>query len=333
MAKEDNGRKPNLVPDFEAPIREIDQKVAELKRFAASASVDLSEQIEHLQRKREEVTKAIFARLTPWQRVQLARHPDRPQTMDFVELMAADFLELHGDRAFRDDPSIVTGLCRIDGQKFMIVGHRKGRGTKERLACNFGCAHPEGYRKAILKMRLAAKLGIPVLSFIDTPGAYPGVGAEERGQAFVIAEAQRTMADLPIPIICVVIGEGGSGGAIGIGVGDRILMLEHAYYSVISPEGCAAILWRDAQYAERAASALKLTAQDLLKLGVIDEIVPEPLGGAHRDPQATARVLKEAVLRHLSELRGLQPAELIERRCEKFARMGRFLEAAARKVR
>jgi acetyl-CoA carboxylase carboxyl transferase subunit alpha len=214
----------------------------------------------------------------------------------------------------------------------MVVGHRKGKGTKDRLSCNFGCAHPEGYRKAILKMRLAAKLGLPILSFIDTPGAYPGVGAEERGQAFIIAEAQQEMARLPVPIICVVIGEGGSGGAIGIGVGDRVLMLEHSYYSVISPEGCAAILWRDAQFAERAAEALKLTAEDLLAFGVIDEVVPEPSGGAHRNHAEMTRALKEAVLRHLSELRRFDAEERLDLRYEKFKSMGRFLEAAERKL-
>jgi len=332
MGKDENGRRPNGRPDFEAPILEIEEKVAELKRFANSASVDLSEQIEHLSRKGEELTRAIFSRLTPWQRVQLARHPDRPQVMDLLELMATDFIELHGDRAFRDDPSIVTGLCRIEGQKCMVVGHRKGKGTKERLTCNFGCAHPEGYRKAILKMRLAEKLDIPIVTFVDTPGAYPGVGAEERGQAFIIAESLREMAALTVPIVCVIIGEGGSGGAVGIGVGDRILMMEHAYYSVISPEGCAAILWRDAQYAARAAEALKLTAQDLFRLDVIDEIIPEPLGGAHRNPEETARVLKDVILRNLSDLQTVPREELVELRYEKFRRMGKFLETAERRA-
>ena len=332
MAKNGNGRNPNRAPDFEAPILQIEEKIAELKRFSTSAEVNLTEQIEHLSRKSEELKRAIFSRLSAWQRVQIARHPERPQIGDFVNLITEDFIELHGDRAFRDDPSILTGLCRIDGQKFMLVGHRKGRGTKERLACNFGCAHPEGYRKAILKMRLAAKLGFPVVSFIDTPGAYPGVGAEERGQAFVIAEALEEMANLSVPVICVVIGEGGSGGAIGVGVGDRMLMLEHAYYSVISPEGCAAILWRDAQYAERAAEALKLTANDLLGLGVIDEVLAEPLGGAHRDHAATARTVKEAILRNLSELRQIDREELLRLRYEKFKSMGRFLEKSERRA-
>jgi acetyl-CoA carboxylase carboxyl transferase subunit alpha len=330
MAKDENGRRLSRLPDFEAPIREIEEKIAELKRFATSAAVDLSEQIEHLSRRSEELKRAIFAHLTPWQRVQIARHPDRPQTMDLVSLIGQDFVELHGDRAFRDDPSVVTGFCRIEGQRFMVVGHRKGKGTKERLACNFGCAHPEGYRKAMLKMQLAAKLKLPILTFIDTPGAYPGVGAEERGQAFVIAYSLDVMANLAVPIICVVIGEGGSGGAIGIGVGDRILVLEHAYYSVISPEGCAAILWKDAGFAERAAEALRLTAEDLVRLGVVDEVVPEPLGGAHRDPAATALSLKQAIMRHLAEVKQLAWQELPELRYTKFKNMGRFLEVAAR---
>jgi acetyl-CoA carboxylase carboxyl transferase subunit alpha len=329
MAKDENGRKLNRVPDFEAPIREIEEKIAELRRFASSADVDLTDQIEHLSRRSDELKRAIFARLSPWQRVQIARHPDRPQAVDYITLLGKDFMELHGDRAFRDDPSIVTGFLRIEGQKFMVVGHRKGKGTKERVHCNFGCAHPDGYRKAIGKMQLAAKLGIPVLALIDTPGAFPGVGAEERGQAFVIAYSLKAMADLPVPIVAVVIGEGGSGGAIGIGEGDRVLMLEYSYYSVISPEGCAAILWKDAGYADRAAEALRLTADDLLRLAVIDEIIPEPLGGAHRDPVGAAHALKEAVLRHMGELKQIDRHELPERRYEKFRLMGRYLETVA----
>ncbi len=330
MPAEGKGSGLNRNPDFEEPIQEIEHKIAELKRFAASTNVDLSEQIERLSKKSDDLKKAIFSRISPWQRVQIARHSDRPQVSDFIELITEEFIELHGDKSFGDDPSILTGLCRIAGQQFMIVGHRKGKGTKGRLACNFGCAHPEGYRKAILKMKLAEKLNIPVLSFIDTPGAYPGVGAEERGQAFIIALALEEMARLKIPIVCVVIGEGGSGGALGIGVGDRILMLEHAYYSVISPEGCAAILWKDVQYADRAAESLKLTSKDLIELGAIDEILHEPLGGAHRNPPEMADVLKEAVLRHLEELKKHPLDELLKRRYEKFKGMGRFLNKAQR---
>jgi acetyl-CoA carboxylase carboxyl transferase subunit alpha len=330
MAKEGNGRAAGRTPEFEEPILEIEEKIAELKRFAASTDVNLSEQIEQLTRKSEELKRKIFAHLTPWQRVQIARHPERPQVMDFVELIAEDFIELHGDRAFRDDPCIVSGLAKVGGVPCLLVGHRKGKGTKEKLACNFGCAHPEGYRKAIQKMHLASKLDLPVLCFIDTPGAYPGIGAEERGQAFVIALALKEMADLSVPVVCVVIGEGGSGGALGIGVGDRILMLEHSYYSVISPEGCAAILWKDAQYAPQAADALKLTAEDLLGFGVIDEILPEPLGGAHRDVPAMAAALKAAFVRHVGELRRIERAELTRLRFDKFKRMGRFLETVER---
>lgn len=317
-------------PDFEEPIREIEEKIAELKRFANSTEVDLTEQIERLSRKSDDLKRAIFSRLSPWQRVQIARHSDRPQVSDFIEMITEDFIELHGDMAYGDDYSIVTGLCRIEGTKFMVVGHRKGKSTKERLACNFGCAHPEGYRKAIQKMKLAEKIGAPVLTFIDTPGAYPGVGAEERGQAFIIALALEEMSKLRVPIICIVIGEGGSGGALGIGVGDRILMLEHAYYSVISPEGCAAILWKDAKFAEKAAESLKLTAQDLLELGAIDEILCEPLGGAHRDPMDTAKAVKEAVIRHLGDLQGYDEGDLLKLRYQKFKGMGRFLDTAKR---
>ncbi|HAK97350.1 MAG TPA: acetyl-CoA carboxylase carboxyl transferase subunit alpha [Planctomycetes bacterium] len=330
MAKEGSGRAARRTPEFEEPILQIEEKIAELKRFAASTDVNLTEQIEQLTRKSEELKRRIFAHLTPWQRVLIARHPERPQVTDILDLIADEFIELHGDRAFRDDPCILTGFARIGGVRCMVIGHRKGKNTKEKLACGFGCAHPEGYRKAIQKMRLAAKLRLPVVSVIDTPGAHPGMGAEERGQAFVIALALKEMADLPAPIICLVLGEGGSGGALGIGVGDRILMLEHAYYSVISPEGCAAILWKDAQHAPDAAEALKLTADDLLGFGVIDEILPEPLGGAHRDVPATAETIKKALLRHLGELENAKPGELVALRFDKFRRMGRFLENVER---
>ncbi|MBN1442675.1 MAG: acetyl-CoA carboxylase carboxyltransferase subunit alpha, partial [Planctomycetes bacterium] len=278
----------------------------------------------------DEKKKAIFSNLSAWQKVQLARHPDRPMTTDYVQLIADDFVELHGDRAFRDDPSILTGLATIGGVRMMIVGQRKGKDTTEKIACHFGSPHPEGYRKALLRMKLAEKFGLPIVTLINTPGAYPGIGAEERGQAFVIAGNLMEMAALRVPVVCVVIGEGGSGGALGIGVGNRILMLEHAYYSVISPEGCAAILWKSAEFKEKAAEILRLTAQDLLEFSVIDEILPEPLGGAHRDHQIAAATLKEAILRHLRELSGLSPEELIEDRYCKFQKIGAFEEERAR---
>ncbi|MGE3164339.1 MAG: acetyl-CoA carboxylase carboxyltransferase subunit alpha [Planctomycetota bacterium] len=315
--------------EFEAPILELEAKIAELRTFSATTAVDLSGQIIELERKCAEKKKVIYEHLTPWQKVQIARHPQRPQLDDFIKLLVTDFLELHGDRAFRDDPSIVTGFGRIGNQRLLIVGHSKGRTTQEKVACNFGCAHPEGYRKAMLKMQLAEKFGIPILTFINTPGAYPGVGAEERGQAFVVARNLMDMAALRVPIVCVVIGEGGSGGALGIGVGDRILMLEHSYYSVISPEGCAAILWKDAANANRAAEILKLTAQDLDRFGIVDEVIAEPLGGAHRDTVATARALEEAVLRHFEDLAPLSRDQLVQLRFEKYAKIGRFLETGA----
>jgi acetyl-CoA carboxylase carboxyl transferase subunit alpha len=314
--------------DFEAPILELEAKIEELRSFSQSTDVDLSGQIEQLNERCIELKRAIYSQLTPWQKVQTARHPARPLTSDYIHLMVDDFMELKGDRAFRDDPAIVTGLGRIGGVPLMIIGHRKGKDTGEKLACNFGCPHPEGYRKALRKMKLAEKFGLPILTFINTPGAYPGVGAEERGQAFVIAGNLLEMAALRVPIICVVIGEGGSGGALGIGVGDRILMLEHAYYSVISPEGCAAILWKSAEYKERAAEILKLTAEDLAGFKIIDEIIPEPLGGAHRDHAQTAAAVKEAVLRHLAAMSPLAPEERARLRYQKFKRMGVYSEGA-----
>ena len=274
--------------NFEAPIIELEEKIEELKSFSQSTKVDLSDQIAELVVRCDERKRAIFSKLTPWQKVLTARHPKRPLCSDYIQLIIEDFVELYGDRAFRDDPSIVTGFGRISGRRVCVVGQRKGKNTADRRACNFGCPHPEGYRKALKKMRLAEKFGIPILSLINTPGAYPGVGAEERGQAFVIARNLMEMSNLHVPVIAVVIGEGGSGGALGIGVGDRILMLEHSYYSVISPEGCAAILWKSSDYKEQAADVLKLTAEDLYSFGIVDEIIPEPLGGAHRDHAATA---------------------------------------------
>ncbi len=315
--------------DFEGPILELENKIEELRSFSVSTNVDLSDQIAQLTDRLNEKKRAIYSKLTPWQKVQVARHPERPLSTDYVRLLFDDVIELFGDRAYRDDPAIMTALGRLDGERMMIVAHRKGKDTTEKLACNFGCPHPEGYRKALLRMRVAEKFQIPILTLINTPGAYPGMGAEERGQAFVIARNLMEMSVIRVPIISVVIGEGGSGGALGIGVADRLLMLEHAYYSVISPEGCAAILWKLAEYKERAAETLKLTAEDLRRFGIIDEIVSEPLGGAHRDHAASAANVKEAVLRHLEELRRLDADERIRQRYAKFKAMGIFREGGA----
>ncbi len=314
--------------DFEAPIVELEKKIEELRAFARSTEVDLRGQIDKLEAKCREKKTAIFSNLTPWQRIQLARHPERPLASDLIATLIDDFVELHGDRSFRDDPAIVAGLGRFCGRRVLVVGHRKGKDTAEKISCHFGSPHPEGYRKAMAKMKLAEKFELPIISIINTPGAYPGLGAEERGQAFVIARNLMDMAALKVPIVCVVIGEGGSGGALGIGVGNRILMLEHAYYSVISPEGCAAILWKSADHKEQAAEILKLTATDLLRFGIIDEIVPEPLGGAHRDPKQLAESLRDAIRRHLDDLHALDAEQLVRDRYAKFRRMGEFEEQA-----
>jgi acetyl-CoA carboxylase carboxyl transferase subunit alpha len=309
---------------FERPVFELEKKINEL-RASASESIDLSGEIKSAEKKLEKALKDIFDHLTPWQRVQVARHPLRPYTLDYVKLLTKDFIELHGDRHFSDDRAIVAGFAKWSGREpLCIVGHQKGRDTKENLLRSFGSAHPEGYRKAIRIMRLAEKFGIPILCFIDTPGAYPGIGAEERGQAEAIAYNLREMGELTVPIIVVVIGEGGSGGALGIGIGDRIFVLENSYYSVISPEGCAAILWKDTARAPDAAQALKLTAQDLLELGVIDGVIPEPLGGAHRDFETTAENIRKAVTQAVLELKAVPKKELLELRYQKFRKMGIF---------
>ena len=310
--------------NFEKPIVDLEKQITELKNFAAKGKVGLDGEVKSLEKKLQELRQTIYKDLTPWQRVQIARHPKRPYTLDYIQLMMSDFVELHGDRFFRDDKAIVTGFTKFDGESVAVIGHQKGRDTKENLLRNFGSAHPEGYRKAIRVMKLAEKFHRPLISFVDTPGAYPGVGAEERGQAHAIAYNLREMIDLTIPILIVVIGEGGSGGALGIGIGDRVLVLENAYYSVISPEGCAAILWKDRARAPDAANALKLTAKDLLELGVIDEIIPEPLGGAHHDPEKTAATLKETLLKHLKTLQKLSKEALLKERYEKFRNMGLF---------
>ena len=312
--------------DFEAPIVELENRISELRSFSESSEIDLSGQLEELNKKCEEKKRAIYTHLNPWQRVQIARHPLRPLTSDYIRGFVSDFLELHGDGAFRDDPAIVTGLGRIRGRKVMIVGHRKGKTNPEKVACNFGMPHPEGYRKAMKKMRLAEKFNIPIISFINTAGAFPGIEAEERGQAFVIAKNLQGMASLRVPVVAIVIGEGGSGGAIGIGVADRILMLENSYYSVISPEGCAAILWKDASHAPRAAEILKLTSADLSGFGIVDEVITEPIGGAHREPTEMIQRVEETILRHLDEICDQDPDQRKELRFRKYMEIGRFAD-------
>ena len=312
--------------DFERPIIELEQKLSELKGLPASKTINMDTEIKRLEEKLAEARAHVYKSLSPWQRVQMARHPKRPYTLDYVGTLMTDFVELHGDRFFSDDKAMIGGFATFEGIKVMVVGHQKGRDTKENLFRNFGSAHPEGYRKAIRLMKMAAKFHRPILTFVDTPGAYPGIGAEERGQSQAIAYNLREMARLGVPIIVTVIGEGGSGGALGIGVGDRVLVFENAYYSVISPEGCAAILWKDRAKAPMAADALKLTAKDLLQLGLIDEVVPEPLGGAHHDHAATAQNLKAVLLKHLRELMKLTPEQLLTGRHAKFRRMGVYSE-------
>ena len=312
--------------DFEKPILELERKIEELKNLTETEKIDLSSEIKQLTQRLEKLKREIFENLTAWQRVQIARHPQRPYSLDYISLIMKDFVQLHGDRLFSDDKAVVAGLARLNGRKVMLIGHQKGRDTKENLLRNFGCAHPEGYRKALRAMRLAEKFSIPIVIFIDTPGAYPGVGAEERGQAHSIAFNLREMAAVGVPIIVFVIGEGGSGGALGIGIGDRVCILENAYYSVISPEGCAAILWRDRAKAPEAAEALRLTAGDLLKLGIVDEIIKEPLGGAHREHEACAKNIKVAIEKYLQELLPLSKKELLEKRYKKFRKIGVFKE-------
>jgi acetyl-CoA carboxylase carboxyl transferase subunit alpha len=311
--------------DFEKPLLELEKQIEELKRVAGE-NADLAKNLRPLEEQLATLRVEIYRNLTPMQRVQVARHPRRPYPLDYVNTVFTDFVELHGDRLFRDDPAIVGGWARLDGISVMVIGHQKGRDTKENLYRNFGMAHPEGYRKAMRLMRLAAKFGAPVITLVDTPGAYPGLGAEERGQAEAIASSLIEMASLATPIITAVIGEGGSGGALAVGLADRVMMLENSVYSVISPEGCAAILWKDASQRERAAEALKITAQDLLSLGVIDEIIPEPPGGAHSDPEAAAAALGDALQRHLTQLRKLKTDKLLKRREEKYLSMGALTE-------
>jgi acetyl-CoA carboxylase carboxyl transferase subunit alpha len=312
--------------DFERPLAELEEKLEELKRHLHGKDIDLDPEVRTMQEKIEETRKETYANLTAWQRVQIARHTARPFFLDYVEVAFTDFVELKGDRLFGDDASMPAGLAKIEGIKCLLIGQQKGRDVKENLLRNFGSPHPEGYRKALRLMRLGEKFKLPIVTLIDTPGAYPGIGAEERHIAESIAVNLREMMILKTPIVAVVIGEGGSGGALGIGVADRVLMLENAYYSVISPEGCAAILWKHRRHAPEAAEALKLNASELLKLGVIDGVVPEPLGGAHRDPAQTSKNLKEAIVGTLRELEKTSADKLLARRYEKFRKMGRFQE-------
>ncbi|RKY44538.1 MAG: acetyl-CoA carboxylase carboxyl transferase subunit alpha [Candidatus Omnitrophota bacterium] len=312
--------------DFEKPIVELENKIKELTEFSATKQIDLSSEIEKLKDKLRSLKKNIYSNLTPWQKVQIARHSQRPTTLDYIGLLMEDFLELHGDRLYGDDKAIVCGLASLDKFRVVVVGHQKGKDTKENIERNFGCAHPEGYRKALRIMKLGEKFSLPIICFIDTPGAYPGIGAEERGQAQAIAENIREMFTLHTPIVVAVIGEGGSGGALGIGVGDKVLIMEYAYYSVISPEGCAAILWKDAKKAPQAAETLRLTAQDLIRFKIVDEIIPEPEGGAHRNYREAADNLKEALIRNLTLLTEIDLDTLLKNRYDKYRRIGIFKE-------
>jgi acetyl-CoA carboxylase carboxyl transferase subunit alpha len=319
--------------EFEKPIEELELKIDELKRLSDGKDYDITSEIKKLEKKARDLRNEIFQNLSSWQKTQIARHPDRPYTLDYVGMLVEDFIELHGDRMFSDDLSIVGGLGKVGGIPVVVMGHQKGRGVKERIKRNFGQPQPEGYRKALRLMKLAERFKKPVVTFIDTPGAFPGVGAEERGQAEAIARNLLEMSRLRTPIVSVVIGEGGSGGAIAIGVADRLFMLEYSTYSVISPEGCASILWRKngdlkTEDFSRAADALKPTAKDLIEFNVINAVIPEPPGGAHRDPQAAAKSIREAVVQAIEELRTKPPGKLIEERYKKLRKIGSFIEAA-----
>ncbi len=316
----------HYVLDVEKPIQDLERQIDELEKMGEEQGLDVDEESRLLKAKLGDLREDVYGSLTPLQRVLLARHPKRPYTLDYLNSIFTDFFELHGDRHFRDDPAIVGGWARLAGRSVMVVGHQKGRDTKENIRRNFGMPHPEGYRKALRLMHLAERFHTPIITLIDTPGAYPGLGAEERGQSEALATNILEMAALRTPVIAAVIGEGGSGGALALGVADRVLMFENSIYSVISPEGCAAILWKDATQRERAAEALKLTAQDLLGLHLIDEIVPEPLGGAHQDPETAGENLRAVLIRHLKDLRRTRPEKLVKRRADKYAAMGTFAE-------
>ncbi|MBW7998268.1 MAG: acetyl-CoA carboxylase carboxyltransferase subunit alpha [Candidatus Glassbacteria bacterium] len=315
-----------LYLDFEQPIQKVIERIEEMRQIADAEGLDVHDEIEKLEKKLAKVRDEVYRKITPFQRVQLARHPNRPFSIDYINTVFDDFIELHGDRSFRDDPAIVGGWARFDGKPVMVIGQQKGRDTKEKIFRNFGMAHPEGYRKALRLMKLAERFGRPVVTLIDTQGAYPGIGAEERGQAEAIARNLREMAMLRVPLVATVIGEGGSGGALALGVGNRVLMMENAVYSVISPEGCASILWRDAEQKEKAAKALKIDAQHLMEFGIIDEIIDEPNGGAHMDFNGAAENVSKALERHLSQLRRLSPEDLVSQRVEKFSHMGEYEE-------
>ncbi len=312
--------------EFEKPIREIQQKITELQKLS-DKHIEFDPEIKKLEQKLETIKAKVYTHLTAWQRIQIARHPKRPYTLDYIHMITTDFLELHGDRLFADDLAMVGGLAKIDDEPVIVIGQQKGRDTSENVKRNFGCAHPEGYRKAMRLMRMAERFGIPVVVFIDTPGAFPGIGAEERGQAQAIAENLRDMMQIKTPIIATVIGEGGSGGALGVGVADYLIILQNAYYSVISPEGCASILWRSATKASEAAEALKLTGEHLIKFGIVEEIIPEPLGGAHYDPTQVAETLKAAILKQIKRLKELNEEDLLEARYDKFRKIGQFTVA------
>ena len=316
----------NSILDFEQPIIELEKRIDDMRSYAEVANVDLADEIAKLERKAERLRRDIYSKLTRWQRVQLARHPNRPYTLDYIKALFSDWIELHGDRCFADDKAIVAGFASLEGSPLCVVGHQKGRDTKERIYRNFGQPHPEGYRKALRVMQLAARRGLPIVSFIDTQGAYPGIGAEERGQAEAIAVNLREMALLPVPIMAVVIGEGGSGGAIGIGVADRVWAQENSYYAVITPEGCASILWRTRDEAPKAADAMKITAADLLEQGLVDGIIPEPDGGAHRAPEAAAAEVARVLRAGLGELRLLDAETLVEQRIARYASIGVWSE-------
>lgn len=318
--------------DFEKPIHELEEQLANLQRMSVQSDIDVQQEVKAIVDKLEATKKRVHSGLTPWQKVQLARHPRRPYSLDYIEALFDDFQELHGDRLYRDDQAIIGGPAFFDGSPVMIIGQQKGRSTRENLARNFGCPNPEGYRKALRLMKMAAKFRMPVICLIDTPGAYPGIGAEERHVAEAIAVNIREMSNLPVPIIATVIGEGGSGGALGIAVADRVLVLQNAYYSVISPEGCAAILWKDRAHAPRAAEALKITAEGLIELGVADEIVEEPLGGAHVDPNLAALNLRAALKHNLETLKKQTPKQLLDGRYAKFRAMGKFDDPGQLKV-
>ena len=316
--------------DFEQPIAELEQKIEELRFVQDDSAVDISQEIERLSKKSRDLTKDIYAKLSAWQISKVARHPQRPYTLDYANAVCTDFEEMHGDRAFADDAAIVGGLARFNGQSVMVIGHQKGRDTTDKIYRNFGMPRPEGYRKALRLMRLAEKFGVPLLTFVDTPGAYPGIGAEERGQSEAIGKNLYVMSGLRVPIVTAVIGEGGSGGALAIAVGDVVLMMQYATYSVISPEGCASILWRSAEMAPDAAEALGITSSRLKTLGLIDKVVPEPLGGAHRDPQMAMQALKRALAEAFKQVQEKKPKELVELRLERLMGHGKFKETQAR---